>query len=237
MKPVLQNNTHKYILDLAVLSKGLAGEAGGGSTLLNRESVGAEVGRVCAGNSAEVEVGVELEVEVEADGNNADTRFPFFIHFDDQAIAEDFFLGRLEVGVDIGMGVRIGAGVETGVGADVVTGMGVRMVTGMGVEVVAEVGAGVVTGIGGEVVAGMGAGVVTGMGAEETGVRTGIDVSKGLSVVCHFLDQDIAEDFFFSKSADFFFSRTDNLTGGCVGGGDDVIVTDTGFSIKGLSVV
>jgi hypothetical protein len=261
VKLVPQKNTHKYILDLAVLSKGLAGEAGGGNTLLNRESVGAEVGRVCAGNSAEVEVGVELEVEVEADGNNADTGFSFFIHFDDQAIAEAFFLGRLEVGADIGVDVRIGAGVETGVGADVVTGMGVRMVTGMGVGVVTGMGVGVVdemgvgvvtgmgtgvvtgmgvevvTGMGVGVVTGMGAGVVTGIGAGETGVRAGIGVSKGLSVVCHFLDQDMAEDFFFSKSADFFFSRTVNLTGGCVGGGGDVIVTDTGFSIKGFSVV
>ncbi len=132
---------------------------------------------------------------------------------------------RMGVEVVVGMGV----GVVTEIGAGVVTGMGIKVVTGMGV--------GMVTGMGVEVVTGMGAGVVTGMGAKETGVRTGIDVSKGLSVVCHFLDQDIAEDFFFSKSADFFFSRMVNLTGGCVGGGDDVIVTDTGFSSKGLSVV
>jgi hypothetical protein len=129
----------------------------------------------------------------------------------------------------------MGAGVVTGMG--VMTGMEVEVVAGMGVEVVAGMGVGVVTGIKVGVVTGMGAGVVTGIGAGETGVRAGIDVSKGLSVVCHFLDQDIAEDFFFSKSADFFFSRTVNLTGGCVGGGGDVIVTDTGFSTKGLSVV
>jgi hypothetical protein len=144
-------------------------------------------------------------------------------------------------GVVTGMGVEVvtGMGVEVvvGMGAGVVTGMGVEVVTGMGVEVVTGMGVGVVTGMGVEVVARMGAGVVTGMGAGETGVRTGIDVSKGLSVVCHFLDQDIAEDFFFSKSADFLFSRTVNLTGGCVGGGGDVIVTDTGFFTKGLSVV
>jgi hypothetical protein len=128
-------------------------------------------------------------------------------------------------------------GVVTGMEVGVVTGMEVGVVTGMEVGVVTGMGARVVTGMAVGVVTGMGAGVVTGMGAGETGVRTGIDVSKGLSVVCHFFDQDIAEDFFFSKSADFFFSKTVNLTGDGVGGGGDAIVTDTGFSTKGFSVV
>ncbi len=62
-------------MDLAVLSKGLAGETGGESKLLNRGSTGAgvEIDRVCAGTSAEVGVGADLGVEVEADGNSAES--------------------------------------------------------------------------------------------------------------------------------------------------------------------